>query len=155
MSRAVRVAVIGHVEWVTHARGVFPGPGRITRLADPFDEPAGGGGVAASQAAKLGAETHFFTALGSDDACDRAVAALGAAGVRLHVARREAPQTRAITATADDGDRAIAVLGPATDPRAADDLPWELLDDCDSVYFTGRDPEVLRLARRARRLVVT
>lgn len=155
MSRDVRVAVVGHVEWVTHARGGFPGPGEITRVADPFDEPAGGGGVAAAQAAKLGAETHFFTALGSDDAGDRAAASLGALGIRVHAARRDAPQTRALVVSGEDGDRSIAVIGPATDARASDDLPWGLLDECDGVYFTGRDPETLRLARRARRLVVT
>lgn len=155
MSRDVRVAVVGHVEWVTHARGAFPGPGEITRVADPFDEPAGGGGVAAAQAAKLGAETHFFTALGSDEAGDRAAESLSALGIRVHAERRDAPQTRALSVTGDDGDRSIAVLGPATDARAGDDLPWGLLDECDAVYFTGRDPETLRLSRRARRLVVT
>jgi ribokinase len=149
------VAVVGHVEWVTHARGAFPPPGGIARLADPFDEPAGGGAVAAAQIAKLGVETHFFTALGADEAGERAASALRGLGVRVHAARREQPQTRAVSVTGPDGDRSIAVVGAATDARADDDLPWELLGDCDGAYFTGRDPETLRRARAARRLVVT
>ena len=63
-----RVAVVGHVEWITHGAGLMPGPGEIRYLSDAFDEPAGGGGVSAAQVAKLGAETLFYTALGSDEA---------------------------------------------------------------------------------------
>ncbi len=155
MSRSPRVAVVGHVEWVTHARGRLPGPGEITRLVDPIQEPAGGGGVAASQVAKLGAETLFFTALGDDEAGDLAKERLEAVGVRVLAARRRAPQTRALSVVGDSGDRAIAVVGVATDPVAADDLPWDELAACDAVYFTGRAPEVLRRARAGARLVVT
>ena len=61
-----RVAVVGHVEWLTHGIGPMPAPGEITYLSEPFDEPAGGGGVSAAQVPKLGAECLFFTALGSD-----------------------------------------------------------------------------------------
>ena len=60
--------MVGHVEWVTHGHGLMPAPGEIRCLADPFDEPAGGGGVSAAQVAKLGAEALFLTALGSDEA---------------------------------------------------------------------------------------
>ena len=40
-------------------------------------------------------------------------------------------------------------------PAASDPLPWSLLASCDAAYFTGADPESLRLARAARCLVVT
>jgi sugar/nucleoside kinase (ribokinase family) len=61
-----RVAVVGHVEWLTHGRGRMPLPGEITYLTEPIDEPAGGGGVSAVQVAKLGAECLYYTALGGD-----------------------------------------------------------------------------------------
>jgi ribokinase len=150
-----RVAVVGHVEWLTHALGVMPGPGEITALAEPFEEPAGGGAVVASQIAKLGCECVFFTALGADEAGRRAREGLEDLGVRVHAGRRGHPQTRALSATDPGGDRAIAVIGRPTAPRADDPLPWEELDDCDAAYFTGRDPLTLAHARRARVLVVT
>lgn len=155
MSARPRVAVVGHVEWLTHALGSFPGPGEITRLAEPLREPAGGGAVAAAQAAKLGAETLFFTALGGDEAGERTRTELAAIGVEVLAVRREAPQTRAVATVDASGDRAIAVIGPPTDPRADDPLPWERLADCDAAYFTGHDPQTLQRARGARRLVVT
>ncbi len=155
MTARPRVAVVGHVEWLTHALGSFPGPGEITRLDEPLREPAGGGAVAASQVAKLGAETLFFTALGGDEAGERTRAELEAIGVQVFAQRRETPQTRAVATVDAAGDRAIAVIGPPTDPRADDPLPWDRLAACDAVYFTGHDPETLRRARAARAVVVT
>ena len=153
---APRVAVIGHVEWVTHARGALPSPGGIAHLGDPLDEPAGGGAVSACQAAALGADCRFFTALGDDDAAAAAARVLaGRDGLTLHAAARPQPQTRALSATGPDGDRAIAVVGPGLQPRADDRLPWSELASCDAAYFTGHDPRTLRLARAARVLVVT
>lgn len=150
------VAVVGHVEWVTHARGELPRPGQIRYLEEPFDEPAGGGGVAASQAAKLGAECRFYTALGGDEGGRLAREALEAIGVSVFACDRKEPQTRALSVTgAGSRDRAIAVVGGPTAPRRDEPLPWDRLAECDSVYFTGRDPETLRAARAARVLVVT
>jgi len=82
MTARPRVAIVGHVEWATHALGVFPGPGEIRALGDAFDEPAGGGAVAAAQVANLGAQTLFFTALGSDAAADQTREALARRGSR-------------------------------------------------------------------------
>lgn len=155
MSPVPRVAVVGHVEWVTHARGPLPGPGGITYLSEPFDEPAGGGAVAASQAAKLGADCRFYTALGGDEAGRLARDGLTALGVRVLAAARPEAQTRALSATDASGDRAIAVVGRPTAPRIEEPLPWDELAGCDAAYFTGRDPDTLRAARRARVLVVT
>ena len=153
--RVARVAVVGHVEWVTHALGRMPAPGGISYLTEPFEEPAGGGAVAAAQVAKLGADCRFFTALGDDEAGRSARARLGELGVRVLAAERAAPQTRALSASGAGGDRAIAVVGEPTAPRIGEPLPWEELASCDSAYFTGRDPETLRAARRAGVLVVT
>lgn len=149
------VAVIGHVEWVTHVRGDMPGPGAIVHLADPLEEPAGGGAVSAAQVAKLGARCDFFTALGDDMLGDTAARRLADEGVTVHAVRRAAPQTRAVSATGAAGDRAIAVLGPPLVASPADPLPWHLLRGADAAYFTGHDPAALVAARSARLLVVT
>jgi ribokinase len=153
---AVRVAVLGHVEWVTHARGRIPPPGVIGYLSEPFDEPGGGGAISASQVAKLGADCPFFTALGTDDAGDRTMSILGGIGVSVLAARRPGPQTRGLSVTeGGDADRTIIVIGESVSPTIRDPLPWEDLGGCDAVYFTGWDPETLRAARAARTLVVT
>ena len=157
MSQATRprVAVVGHVEWLTHGLGRMPAPGEITYLTDPIDEPAGGGGVSAAQVAKLGAECLFFTALGRDEAGRRAAEVLEGVGVRVLAAVRDAPQTRALSAAGTVTDRAIAVIGAAASAGIEDALPWDDLAGCDAAYFTGHDSATLAAARRARALVVT
>jgi ribokinase len=154
MSRPPRVAVVGHVEWITHARGVMPHPGGITYLTDPLVEPGGGGGVAVAQVARLGARTLFLTALGDDAAGARTREVLTGLGVEVRAAVRPVPHTTALSAVDASGDRAIAVVGGAMSPDADDDLGWEDLAGMDAVYFTGRDPRTLALCRRARTLVV-
>jgi len=134
-----RVAVVGHLEWVTHGRGTMPRPGQITYVEDPFDEPAGGGAVSAAQVPKLGAECLFFTALGLEGPGDAAIARLEAEGVTVLAVRRPGPQTRAVSATDASGDRAILVVGAPTSARIEDPLPWDDLAGCDAAYFTGHD----------------
>lgn len=158
MSRAgarPRVGVVGHVEWLTHGRGAMPLPGEITYLDEPFDEPAGGGGVSAAQVAKLGAECLFFTALGTDDAGRASAQRLEGVGVTVLAAAREGAQTRAVSATGASADRAILVIGAPTTARIEDALPWEELAGCDAAFFTGHDSAALAAARRADALVVT
>jgi ribokinase len=155
MTRRPRVAIVGHVEWATHALGAFPGPGEIRLLEEAFEEPAGGGAVAAAQAVKLGAETCFFTALGADSAGDAAHMVLAGLGITIHSARRAEPQTRAISVTGPIGDRAIALIGAPMSPEDADPLDWDDLAGMDAVYFTGRDPATLAACRTARILVAT
>lgn len=155
MIRRPRVAIVGHVEWATHARGTFPAPGEITSLDDAFDEPAGGGAVAAAQAAALGAETLFFTAVGNDEASTRALTMLNARGIEVRAARRDLPLTRALSVTGVVGDRAIALTGVPMGPELSDALGWEDVAAMDAVYFTGRDPASLVACRVARTLVAT
>jgi ribokinase len=150
-----RVAVVGHVEWLTHGRGRMPQAGEITYLTEPIDEPAGGGGVSASQVAKLGAECLFYTALGDDWVGRRAGEVLEGIGVRVLAAVRDAPHTRAVSAAGVVPDRAIAVIGAAASARIEDALPWDELADCQAAYFTGHDSATLQAARRAAQLVVT
>ena len=50
----MRAAVVGHVEWVEFVRGDHvPAAGEIVHATDSFEEPAGGGAVAAAQLARM------------------------------------------------------------------------------------------------------
>ena len=63
----MRVAVVGHVEWCEFAEvSHVPRPGEIVHAAETFEEPAGGGAVAAVQLRKLAGEATLFTAFGDD-----------------------------------------------------------------------------------------
>jgi len=152
----MRVAVVGHVEWVqfAHVERV-PRPGEIVHALDAWEEVGGGGAVAAVQLAKLAGTADFFTALGDDELGRRSVAQLSEHGVRPHVAWRPPPQRRAFTFTDRDGERTITVIGERLVPVGSDPLPWGELSGADAVYFTGGDPAALRAARAARLLVAT
>jgi ribokinase len=152
----VKVAVIGHVEWVEFARVEnVPAPGEIVHALETWEEAAGGGAVAAVQLANLAGDATLFTALGSDDLGRRARTQLAAQNVTVHATISPLLQRRAFTFVDDTGERTIAVLGDKLRPRARDDLPWEELAGADAVYFVSGDAECLQRARRARVLVAT
>jgi len=154
----MRTAVIGHVEWIEFARvPAVPAPGAIVHVSDSWQEPGGGGAVAAVQLARLGGATTFFTALGDDALgrrCADALAAL-APSLELAIAWRPAPQRRAFVHVDDAGERTITVIGDRQGPLGDDDLPWDRLDGCDASYFTAGDEAALRRGRAARTLVGT
>lgn len=150
------MAVVGHVEWVTFARVPrMPLPGRIVHAEEVFEAPAGGGPVAAVQLAKLAGRCALYTALGADDLGARAARELTGMGLEVHAASRDEPQRRAFThVDAATAERTITVMGSRLGPHGADGLLWRNLEDA-AVYFCAGDDEALRLARRARVLVVT
>jgi ribokinase len=149
------VAVIGHVEWATHAIGQLPRVGEIAVLSDPLEEPAGGGGVSAVQVAKLGADCRFYTALADDEAGAESARRLSEEGLTLLAGRRGGRQRRALSVVGVGYDRTILVVGPPLSPSIDDPLPWGELAAADAVYFTGDDPRTLVAARAARHLVAT
>jgi ribokinase len=150
------VAVVGHVEFVEFLRVAHvPVPGEIVHADCTIAEPAGGGGVAAVQLARLASGASMFTALGDDVLGRRSVEGLERHGVRLHAAWRNEPQRRGITFVDDRGERTITVIGERIAPAGADPLPWDELAAFDAVYVTAGDPAALRAARRARVLVAT
>ena len=152
----MRVAVIGHVEWIEFMRVEHvPAAGEIVHARDAWEEPGGGGAVAAVQLAKLAGECTFYTAFGDDALGHRAHAALAAMGLEIEASFRRQPQRRALTHIDDAGERTITVLGDRAGPVAADPLAWDRLADFDAVYFTAGDVDALRLARRAHTLVAT
>src|SRR5919199_2566991 len=92
----MRVAVVGHVEWVEFARVErVPRPGEIVHALESWEEPAGGGAVAAVQLARLAGDCLFLTALGDDELGRRAAQELSELGVRVEAAWRPEPQRRA------------------------------------------------------------
>ena len=152
----MKVACIGHVEWLhfAHVEHV-PKPGEIVHASEDWEEPAGGGAMAAIQLARLADGATFFTALGDDAYGHAAQKRLEAAGLRVHVAWRDEPQRQAFTFLDDDAERTITVMGDRLVPAEHDDLPWDELAEMDAVYITGGDAGVLRRARAARLVTAT
>jgi ribokinase len=152
----VRVAVVGHVEWIRFAAVErLPEQGEIISASATWEEPGGGGAVAAGQLHKLAGEVDFFVAVGNDELGRRAREALEHLGFRVHAAIREQPQRRAFTYVDSAGERTITLMGEKLHPHGADELPWDELAKADAVYFSAGDVDALRAARQARVLVAT
>lgn len=150
-----RVASVGHVEWVQFARVEHvPRAGEVVHARDGFEEPAGGGAVAAVQLARLAGDALLVTALGDDEAGRRSLDRLQRLGVHVSTAARTAPTRRAVTLVDDQRERTITTFGERLEPLGADaQLPWAQLANMDAVYFTAGDLDALRAARTARVLV--
>jgi ribokinase len=147
----MRIAVVGHVEWVEFARVErMPPAGQIAHAYDGWEEPGGGGAVAAVELARLGASVEFFTALGDDELGRRAEERLTALGVQVHVQRRKERTRRALTLVDPTGERTIVTLGEKL--RPAGPLP---LAGFAGVDFVSGDIAALRSAREAPAVVAT
>jgi ribokinase len=155
-SKGVRVAVVGHVEWVRFAQVEHvPAAGEVVHASDPFEEPAGGGAVAAVQLARLAGESLFITALGDDEHGRRSVVRLRELGVDVRAAFVDAPSRSAVTLVDRTGERTITTFGPRLDPRGEDaGEQWQALEGVDAVYFTAGDVTALRRARASARVLV-
>jgi ribokinase len=152
----VRVAVVGHVEWVEFVCGDHvPIAGEIVHTTDSFQEPAGGGAVAAVQLARLAGGAIFLTVLGDDELARRSRGRLADLGVTVHNATRNGPTRRAHTFLDAQGERTITTIGERLVPRGRDGIGWEELAGADGVYLTAGDADALRAARAARVLVAS
>jgi ribokinase len=152
----MRAAVVGHVEWIEFGRvDHVPAPGEIVHVSDSWQEPGGGGAVAAVQLAKLAGEATLYTALGDDEIGHRAKLELEALGLRVEAGFRPEAQRRGFVHVDAAGERTITVIGERLGPRAEDPLPWGELADTDAVYFTAGDPGAARAARAAGMLVAS
>jgi ribokinase len=152
----VRVAAVGHVEWIEFVRGDHvPAAGEIVHAHDSFEEPAGGGAVAAVQLALLAGGATFLTALGDDEPARRTRARLAELGVTVRDATREGPTRRGLTFLDAQGERTIITIGGRLAPLGRDPLDWEALEQADGVYLTAADGEALNAARAAGVLVAS
>ncbi len=154
--RSVRVAVVGHVEWVRFARVEHvPVAGEVVHAVDPFEEPAGGGAVAAVQLARLAGESLFITTLGDDEHGHGSVARLRELGVDVRATFVREPSRSAVTLVDRTGERTITTFGPRLDPRGGEvEADWAALEGADAVYFTAGDVAALRRARAGARVLV-
>jgi ribokinase len=152
----VRAAVVGHVEWIEFGRvDHVPAPGEILHVSDSWEEPGGGGAVAAVQLAKLAGEATLYTALGDDELGHRSKAELEALGLRVEAVFRPEPQRRCYVHVDGAGERTITVIGSRLGPAGDDDLPWGDLGGTDAVYLTAGDVGAIQAARAAGTLVST
>jgi ribokinase len=152
----MRVAVVGHVEWVTFGLvDRVPRAGEIVNTSETWDEPAGGGAVAAVQLAKLAGACDLFTAVGDDEIGELSERGLTSLGLTVHAAIRDDKTRRAVALIDHGNERTIMTLGERLEPRGDDPLPWDRLDGVDLAYVTAGDPEAFAAARKARLLVVT
>jgi len=155
-SGQARVAAVGHVEWVqfAHVEHV-PAAGEVVHARDPFEEPAGGGAVAAVQLARLAGAAALITALGRDEHGERSLSRLRELGVQVHAERSSEPTRRAVTLLDDAGERTITTLGARLAPGGgAGGIDWVQVGSLDGVYFTAGSADVLRAAREAARVLV-
>jgi len=152
----MRTAVVGHTEWIEfgHVERV-PAAGDIVHATDAWEEPGGGGAVAAVQLARLAGSCTLYTAFGDDERGERSLRRLEGLGVRVEAAIRSEPTRRAVVFVDANGERTITTLGDRLAPDARDHLPWSELDGVDAAYVTAGDAGALREARRARVLVAT
>jgi len=152
----VRVAVVGHVEWIRFARVEHvPLAGEIVHASEDWEEAGGGGAVAAVQLARLAGSCLFITALGDDELGHRAEAEFEQLGVRVAADWRPERQREAFVYVDAEGERTITVIGERLGPRGEEPLPWDELVDADAVYFTAGDSAALRAARSARILIAS
>jgi ribokinase len=150
------VGVVGHVEWVDFVTVPhLPVHGTILNAQSASARAGGGGGVAATVLAELGAEVDFYCALGPDTEGHAAVAQLVERGVRVHVAWRDQPTRRAVVFLEPGGERTIVTLGDRLEPDGSDELEWERLAIADSVYFTAGDENALGRAHASPIVVAT
>jgi ribokinase len=153
----MRVAVVGHVEWVEFAEvEAVPRPGEIVHARETWSEPAGGGAVAAVQLARLAGACSLFTSLGADELGRRSRADLTRLGLDIKAIPEPEATRRAFTFIDEHGERTITVLGEKLRPRGGDSrLPWHDLQGADAVYFVSGDAAAVHHARAARILVAT
>tara|TARA_Y100001968_G_C19359797_1_gene719142 strand:+ start:188 stop:1030 length:843 start_codon:yes stop_codon:yes gene_type:complete len=153
----LKLAVIGHVEWVTFLKvDQLPLAGEISHAKDCFEEAAGGASVAAVQMARLiNGPVDLITSLGKDNYGEKCYERLTTLGLNLKVAWREKPTRKGISFITKDGERAITVIGERLQPIASDNLPWSDMKNYDGIYITATDKEGIRLARKAKFLSAT
>ena len=125
-----------------------PEAGRDRPCQRTFEEPGGGGAVAAVQLMKLAGSASLFTAFGDDEVGHRSHARLEELGVEIEGGFRPEPQRRGFVHVDDQGER---THGAGPRPARAGPMPSRgRLDDTDAVYLTAGDVDAVRqLAARA------
>lgn len=158
----MKVAVVGHVEWVQFGRVEhLPRAGEVAHATAAFEEPAGGGAVAAVALARLAGACTLHTVLGADDEGRRSHERLTELGVEVREGEANGaepgsalPTRRAVTLIDDAGERTITTFGTRLDPAGEEPSRWGGFGGLDATYFTAGDLAALCRAREASRIVV-
>ena len=152
----MRVAVVGHVEWIEFAVVErVPAAGEIVHAEEVWEEVGGGGAVAAVQLAKLAGGGDVLhgsrrrRARRAGRASGWPSSACGSTPLRAESATR-----RSCTLVDRPAERTITTLGPRLGPGRDDPLPWDELAEADSGLLHRGDAGAVATARRAGRLVV-
>jgi ribokinase len=150
------MAALGHVEWVQFARVAhLPRAGEVAHARDAFEEPAGGGAVAAVVLARLAGAATLITALGDDEHGERSITRLRELGVEVRAQRSRQPTRRAFTLFDDSGERTITTLGERLQPRGGPrELGLDGLGALDGVYVTAGDAAAIAAVRAGARVLV-
>ena len=153
----LKLAVVGHIEWMTFLKvNHLPTAGIINHAKEYKEEPAGGGAVIALQMSKItNHKVHFFTSLGNDSLGKKCYGRLKELNLELHVAWREEPTRKGISFVDNNAERSITVIGERLQPLSNDNLPWEILKDFDGVFVTATDEKGLIYSRKAKSLLAT
>ena len=153
----LKLAVIGHVEWVTFlAVDRLPKPGVISHAKKSLEAPAGGGAVAAIKLAKVTKQkVDFFTSLGRDSIGEKSYDILRKYNLNLYVSWKDKTTRRGISINDKNAERAITIIGERLEPTIKENLPWEKLEKYDAIFITATDVETLQESRKARKLIAT
>ena len=144
----MRVAVVGHVEWIRFARvNRLPGPGRSRIRSTTGSRQVGQGPWRRSSSRSWPTRRRCspFSGTTSSGCAHGTSCFLGASGsTRCSSRRRRAGRSRTSTTP---GERTISTVGPKLRPRGHDDrLPWHELAEHDAVYFVAGDVDALTSA---------
>jgi ribokinase len=144
------------VEWVRFARVEHvPRAGEVAHASAAFEEPAGGGAVAAVQLARLAGHATLVTALGDDEHGRRSLARLSDLGVEVRASFRAEPTRSAVTLVDENRERTITTFGERLEPAGGEPVSqWDGVDALDAIYFTAGDLDALRKARERSRVLV-
>ena len=149
----MRVAVVGHVEWIEFGRvDHVPAAGEIVHVSELWEEPGGGGAVAAVQLAKLaGGGDAVHGARRRRARPPREASSWSGSGCAW---RRPSGPSRSGARSSTwtpPGERTITVIGSRLGPGGrATRCPGASSPETDAVYFTAGDVEAVRAARAAR-----
>ena len=153
----MNVAVVGHVEWIEFVRvEAVPKPGEIVGATEVWAEPAGGGGVAAVELARLAGARRSSVSLGGDDLGARSRdGSRPPASASTHHSRRARSGAASATWTRWGSARSRCSGDKPRPPGGGRHAAVGGARRTDGVYFTAGDAEAVRQARRARVLVAT
>lgn len=150
----MRLAVIGHVEWVELLRvATFPKPGDVVETSEVARGPGGATVGVALQLRRLGCAVSLFTRTSAEDLAQDALRLLRQEGVHIESTTDPRPQRRVTGLVDGDGERTLLIAGEKVFPHGSDDLPWDELATFDAACLVSGDELAVSHSRRSPILV--